>query len=139
MSFFGIVLFCALLLTIVRANPDGKRLTEPVHLTKCTTITGNIKDGYEEFLGIPFAQPPVGDLRFRVSKQIEYSGAHFLTRKSLFWKVQTPLKEFFCDPPPLSALGPTTLSPVDWQSHGHPEHHVLLAAISSDELPTQRL
>lgn len=42
--------------------------TAEIQLAPNSFITGERKIGYEQFLGIPYAQPPLGFLRFRVSK-----------------------------------------------------------------------
>lgn len=39
--------------------------------TKYGSLCGNGKDGYTEFLGVPFAKPPVGKLRFKKPQKIE--------------------------------------------------------------------
>ncbi|MGO9195092.1 MAG: carboxylesterase family protein, partial [Streptosporangiaceae bacterium] len=39
-------------------------VTEPVVRTAGGLVRGRAKDGVAVFRGIPFAQPPVGDLRF---------------------------------------------------------------------------
>ena len=39
-------------------------VTEPVVRTAAGLVRGRAKDGVAVFRGIPFAQPPVGDLRF---------------------------------------------------------------------------
>lgn len=62
LCFFGAVaLFCAGIL------PQQSRAeTEPVVQTKTGQLRGNlISTGRAEFLGIPYAQPPVGDLRWK--------------------------------------------------------------------------
>ena len=39
-------------------------VTEPVVRTAAGLVRGRAEDGVAVFRGIPFAQPPVGDLRF---------------------------------------------------------------------------
>lgn len=41
-------------------------LTTQVKLAPGTFITGLVQNGYDTFFGVPFARPPVGNLRFRV-------------------------------------------------------------------------
>lgn len=45
-------------------------LTSKVQLSPGTYMTGISKIGYDQFLGVPFARPPVGNLRFRVIMDI---------------------------------------------------------------------
>lgn len=42
-------------------------LTQPVAIAAGTTVVGLKKSNHDLFLGIPYAQPPLGNLRFRVS------------------------------------------------------------------------
>lgn len=39
--------------------------------TRYGSLCGNHKDGYMEFLGVPFAKPPVGELRFKKPQKME--------------------------------------------------------------------
>jgi carboxylesterase type B len=39
--------------------------------TKYGTISGVIENGYTVFRGIPYAKPPIGDLRFHVTEEID--------------------------------------------------------------------
>jgi len=42
-----------------------KRAAGPVVRLKYATFEGATMDGVDKFLGMPYAQPPLGDLRFR--------------------------------------------------------------------------
>lgn len=49
----------------ISAAPPPIIATDKVYLTPCTTLTGKDNGYFEEFLGIPYAAAPIGDLRFR--------------------------------------------------------------------------
>lgn len=51
-------------------------LTNQVELSPGTFITGVQLKDYDAFYGVPFARPPVGNLRFRVIKQLTHLVPH---------------------------------------------------------------
>ncbi len=56
-------------------------VAEPIVETTLGTIRGRERGGVEQYLGIRFAQPPVGDLRFRAPQPVEpWDGVYDATR-----------------------------------------------------------
>ena len=62
----ALVLFAAFLQVGVHAVVVAtKRAGGPVVSLQYATFEGTTTAGVEKFLGMPYAQPPIGDLRFR--------------------------------------------------------------------------
>ena len=55
--------------------------TPPPVVTSLGALQGRIRDGVHEFLGVPYAAPPIGDLRFRPPQPpIPWDGTRSATR-----------------------------------------------------------
>jgi len=63
----------------------GVRAAGPLVNLDYATLEGASTGGVETFLGIPYAQPPVGDLRFRRPRPpLPLSGTTFVSDLMLF-------------------------------------------------------
>lgn len=61
---------CACLLTSCTSTPDARgKSGNPVVMTDAGAIEGVERDSMHEFLGIPYAQAPVGELRWRAPRR----------------------------------------------------------------------
>lgn len=75
------------------SDPATGFLTSQIELAPGTTITGLKKDGFDLFQGVPYAQPPVGNLRFRAPLPAPlWSGNRLALTPRLFcWQVDPQL------------------------------------------------
>ena len=76
--------------------------TAPIATTKAGRVEGREKDGVLLFAGIPYATPPVGELRFRAVQPHEA------------WSGVRPAQKFGPAAPQLTGTGLTNRMPVNW-------------------------
>lgn len=67
------LLFTTLLATLAIAAPLEKRATGPSVTIQNGTVIGATNNGIDSFKGIPFAQPPVGNLRLKPPQSVNAS------------------------------------------------------------------
>jgi len=86
-SFFRL---CAMLFMVLIIHQPAQTLAQQVQ-TRFGAIQGTTSDSVAAFLGIPFAKPPLGALRWRVPEQPD---AWLTTLQTTAFKPSCPQKEF---------------------------------------------
>ena len=67
---FGAAAICVFtLISVATASADNSSHRRPIAFTESGLVIGSTTDGENEFLGIPYAAPPVGALRWRPPKR----------------------------------------------------------------------
>ena len=97
MSFNALLLLVAFLQVGVYAAAAGiRRAGGPVVGLDYATFEGVSTGGVDKFLGIPYAQPPVGDLRFRRPRPpLPLSGTTLVSDLVLLWPPRADKMETF--------------------------------------------
>ncbi|KAJ7791515.1 Alpha/Beta hydrolase protein [Mycena olivaceomarginata] len=100
----------------------GAALAAPTVTLDSGTFTGTAGTNTHSFLGIPFAQPPVGDLRFRLPVAVSaYTGTHNATafgpacpQQTIQLPILTGLPQEVVDDVVNSISGPSSPPPRIW-------------------------
>src|SRR6266478_1539114 len=67
---FGAAAICVFtVISVATASADNSSHRRPIALTESGLVIGSTTDGGNEFLGIPYAAPPVGALLWRPPKR----------------------------------------------------------------------
>ena len=74
--------FSAVLITVLLVHNGSCHDTMPIVNTLTGKVSGIVEQSFEgtdyfSFKGIPFAEPPVGNLRFTVSNLLEFAFKNF--------------------------------------------------------------
>ncbi|GAB0099595.1 hypothetical protein DMENIID0001_154810 [Sergentomyia squamirostris] len=118
MSYYVLILTTSLVFAVVSSGLENPEVCAPAGCVRGVVKSGRLK-AYEAFYGIPYAEPPIGELRFR--NPVPYNGWSGIWDASYF-RNDCMQKNYYMPGAPRSGsedcLHLNIYRPIDWASKG---------------------